>query len=262
MAKTNESIKADERKREVVLSNARIAATGEVPFGYGSMADWYTTTTTWYSKLLKDEAFKAEFEQILAAGKVETSDPVEDYLRSYTGSFDFLQSVKGQLESGRTLSPKQRDAVQRCMDRENERKADNEGRSLPEGPFEAPKVEAQPQRRNNEPEATEGMYRTEDGTIYKVQRAVHGSGRLYAKRLVVHEGEFSFQKGFQGTKVTFEYDQGTIFKLKLTDKMTLEEAKAFGALYGTCCVCGRTLTDERSIEAGIGPVCAGKGEWA
>ena len=41
-------------------------------------------------------------------------------------------------------------------------------------------------------------------------------------------------------------------------KMSLADAKKFGALYGTCCVCGRTLTDEVSIEAGIGPVCAQK----
>jgi hypothetical protein len=40
--------------------------------------------------------------------------------------------------------------------------------------------------------------------------------------------------------------------------MTLDQAKAFGALYGACCNCGKTLTDERSIEAGIGPVCARK----
>lgn len=27
---------------------------------------------------------------------------------------------------------------------------------------------------------------------------------------------------------------------------------------GICCVCGRTLTDPKSIEAGIGPICASK----
>jgi hypothetical protein len=47
---------------------------------------------------------------------------------------------------------------------------------------------------------------------------------------------------------------------KLSDEtlMTLEDAKEFGRLYGMCCQCGATLTDEKSIEAGIGPVCAGK----
>jgi hypothetical protein len=94
-----------------------------------------------------------------------------------------------------------------------------------------------------------GMYQLADGAIYKVQLAVHGSGHLYAKRLV--PGEF-------GEKASFEYEAGAIRKLTAADRMSLEAAKAFGALYGTCCVCGRTLTDERSIEAGIGPVCSGR----
>lgn len=98
-------------------------------------------------------------------------------------------------------------------------------------------------------ELTDGMYR-KDGEIYKVQVAVHGSGRLYAKRLVVTEFDDA------PAEVSFEYATGAIRTLTLADRMTLEEAKAFGALYGTCCVCGRTLTDERSIEEGIGPVCA------
>ena len=34
-------------------------------------------------------------------------------------------------------------------------------------------------------------------------------------------------------------------------RMSLADAKAFGALYGCCCNCGATLTDETSIEAGI-----------
>lgn len=92
----------------------------------------------------------------------------------------------------------------------------------------------------------EGMHRL-GHVIYKVQRAIHGSGNLYAKRLTKY-----------GDKWKFEYAPGGIHKLSADTKMTLEQAKKFGMLYGTCCVCGRTLTDENSIKAGIGPVCAGK----
>lgn len=41
-------------------------------------------------------------------------------------------------------------------------------------------------------------------------------------------------------------------------KMSIDEAKQFGKIYGFCVRCGRTLTDETSIAEGIGPVCAGK----
>lgn len=101
--------------------------------------------------------------------------------------------------------------------------------------------------------ASEGMYRNPDtGAIYKVQRAVHGSGRNYAKELL----ELPVRDG----KKTHEFviARGMVYKLKPEWKMTLEEAKVWGALYGSCCVCGRTLTCEDSIELGIGPVCATK----
>lgn len=91
-----------------------------------------------------------------------------------------------------------------------------------------------------------GMYKQGD-RIFKVQQAIHGSGNLYAKELVRHGDSFSF-----------EYARGAIRRLSAEDKMSLEEAKEFGVLYGTCCVCGRVLTKESSIEAGIGPICAQK----
>jgi hypothetical protein len=94
----------------------------------------------------------------------------------------------------------------------------------------------------------DGMYRTPDGTIWKVQRAVTGSGQLYAKRLVVEPGRSG----------TFVYEPGAIRRLRPDQRLTLDEAKAFGKLYGVCCQCGRTLTDEQSIADGIGKICAGR----
>lgn len=105
-------------------------------------------------------------------------------------------------------------------------------------------------RRSPSEGVTDGMYRTADGTVYKVQVAVHGSGNLYAKRLVLSE---------DGTDARFEYEAGAINKLHPEDRMTLEQAREFGRLYGVCCKCGATLTDETSIEAGIGPVCGSRG---
>lgn len=113
----------------------------------------------------------------------------------------------------------------------------------------------------------EGMYRR-DGVIYKVQWAVHGSGNLYAKELVRREYEVEdvTEDGVVGIKTQIDtewvYAQGVVRKLQPSDMMTLEQAKEYGALYGVCCVCGALLTDEKSITAGIGPVCAKKGGFA
>lgn len=106
---------------------------------------------------------------------------------------------------------------------------------------------------------TEGMYRTPDGDVYKVQRAVSGSGRLYAKKLHVLPTFTEGSEEATGKIGKFEYQAGGLARLRPEYKMSLEDAKQFGQLYGVCCKCGRTLTDEESIAAGIGPICASKG---
>jgi hypothetical protein len=88
-----------------------------------------------------------------------------------------------------------------------------------------------------------GMYQLSSGAIYRVQRS-RESGNLYAKALNVLGG--------------FDYEQGAMGKLSASDKMTLEQAQAFGMETGLCCVCGAFLTDAKSVARGIGPVCAGR----
>ena len=84
--------------------------------------------------------------------------------------------------------------------------------------------------------------------VFKVQRAVHGSGNLYAKVL---------RPGADGEKGTWEYVGRSVLKfLSEATILTLEKAQEYGHLYGICARCGATLTDEDSIRRGIGPVCA------
>lgn len=98
-------------------------------------------------------------------------------------------------------------------------------------------------------EPEDGIYITPNEDIFKVYCMVHGSRRQGAKRL-----EFSGD----GKTGKFVY-QGLASRHLPGNarRMSREEAAAFGKLYGFCVRCGRTLTDENSIAAGIGPVCAG-----
>ena len=79
-----------------------------------------------------------------------------------------------------------------------------------------------------------------DGEIRKVYHTQ--SEQQVAKVWVDGEWEYVGKRGLRG--LTAEH------------RMTLAEAKEFGAIYGICCNCSRRLTDETSIEEGIGPVCA------
>lgn len=96
-----------------------------------------------------------------------------------------------------------------------------------------------------------GIYRVGD-EVFKVQLAIHGSGRPYAKRLVVTTDEDGHPVG------KFVFADGALSKISADDKLSLDEARAFGQLYGVCVSCGATLTDETSITNGLGPVCARK----
>lgn len=100
------------------------------------------------------------------------------------------------------------------------------------------------------PEKLEDGIYVRCGEVYKVIVAVHGSGKKYAKKL--------------SSDGTWGFAPGVVRLIRPEHKMTLEQAlkvgkihstNVDGRLYGRCFVCGRTLTDETSIEKGIGPVC-------
>lgn len=87
-----------------------------------------------------------------------------------------------------------------------------------------------------------------DGTVYKVQRS--GAGNLYAKRLV---------PSTTGKKGRFEYAPGEVKALSAaTHVADAEAAAAAGRRFGFCIRCGALLTDPKSIDRGIGPICAEK----
>jgi len=92
-------------------------------------------------------------------------------------------------------------------------------------------------------ELEDGIYKI-DGQVRKVYHTVHGNNTQVAKAWDEDSRSFEYvgKRGLKG--------------LTPAHKMTLAEAVEFGSIYGICCNCSRTLTDEHSIEAGIGPVCA------
>lgn len=94
--------------------------------------------------------------------------------------------------------------------------------------------------------ADSGIYKA-DEDVFKVYKALNGDHML-VKQMVLEDGVVSWNY-MGGAGRCLPQD---------AHRVTLEEAKQFGAIYGVCMVCGRTLTNEVSIEAGIGPICAGR----
>lgn len=104
-----------------------------------------------------------------------------------------------------------------------------------------------PRRAESQDEPQDGIYIDETtDRIYKVYKMVHGSGRQGVK-VLESRGDTSGQFVYQGLAVRN--------LPKTARRMTLDEAKEYGRIYGFCIRCGATLTDEMSISEGIGPVC-------
>lgn len=95
-----------------------------------------------------------------------------------------------------------------------------------------------------------GMYQL-NGDVFQVvwnQAKTHLYAKLYVPTYVA--GKLH--------KFEFVYDKGSIFKLDAKDRMTVDEVAQLGKQSGWCWVCHRKLTVQKSIDAGIGPVCAKK----
>ena len=129
--------------------------------------------------------------------------------------------------------------------------------TLPDYVAPAAAADERPARKNGPEIEADGMYRNpETGDIYKVQVAVHGSGKLYAKVLV----KLDEPKLVRGKEANYEFvmARGAVMTLKPEWRLTREDAKEFGDLYGCCVRCGLVLTDDDSIARGMGETCASK----
>lgn len=93
-----------------------------------------------------------------------------------------------------------------------------------------------------------GMYKVGDD-IFRVYLGQQ-SGQMLAKRIVG-----SKEEGYG-----FTYAGRADRFVTAANRMSLEEAKGWGKATESCCVCARRLDVPESVDAGIGPVCAGRME--
>ena len=98
-----------------------------------------------------------------------------------------------------------------------------------------------------------GIYIDAEDAIWKVQQN-KAKTNVYAKVWVGINGQ---RLTLSGDKVhgEWEYVPGGLRSVIGTRRMSLEDAKAFIVLYGSCVRCGRHLKAADSVERGIGPTC-------
>lgn len=155
-----------------------------------------------------------------AGPAVETAQPLLGWLAAQTWSA-FATDLVAQARSGRALSERQVAAAERMRAKVAARPAE------PAEPVEA---------------VTEaGIYRAGDGRLIRAK--VSQAGNLYGLVLDLDTRSWA-------------YAPGVLRQVTPADRLTVEQATAHGLTHGWCCVCGKELTAEKSVAAGIGPVCA------
>lgn len=105
------------------------------------------------------------------------------------------------------------------------------------------------------PDVPAGHYAIEstghnDLAFYRVDRPTEGrfAGRTFVKLVV---------GGHPDTNVRRDHVAGIL--ARIVEAGVVESAHRYGREIGRCCRCNRTLTDEASRAAGIGPDCASRG---
>lgn len=188
------------------------------------------------------------------AFRTENAD-VAQWLDTNT-SFEFAQSLKAQLSKKGTLSDGQVAAVQKCIAKKAEFKKAQVVREATAAVVNVDKLTAA-----FENAATSLKWPKVRFLGFVVSRASDTSrnpGSLYVKA----DDATYLGKIVAGRFITSrECDAAT--EAKVLGVLADQEAAAvlFGKEVGACSCCGRELTNQVSIDRGIGPICAVKFGW-
>ena len=102
----------------------------------------------------------------------------------------------------------------------------------------------------------DGVYidSNEDETFVQLYKVAKVDGKRVIRRRGVNSPYWAslVDNGFSHQRILKLLGDGDIRPL------SFDEMVEIGRKTGLCCICGRSLDDEKSVEAGIGPVCAKK----
>lgn len=183
-------------------------------------------------------------------GFAEQFPAVHAWLVEAAPRFDFARSMLEAVGKWGRLTDGQRAAVERCMARDAERKAqraEQQKRREEQPEQRMDKFFAVMLKHKNFHAGDLKMSRGRDGATVWIRHAAaeKALGRIEGGALTIWDRAGVDTDAVRKTLAEFEENP-------------LEAAKRYGKLTGRCCSCGRELTDPASIEAGIGPICAEK----
>ena len=162
----------------------------------------------------------------------------------------FGKSLLSQIESGKTLSPRQIECLNDILAK---RDAMQSAKKAP-----AMEVNLSPIHAMFEKAQAAGLsrlaYRAEGLTLSLAKAASANPGAIYVKAGDDYLGKVIENKFLATNAATNEHKR----LLNVIAENPVGVARAYGKRTGICSCCGRELTDPVSIENGIGPICESK----
>lgn len=170
--------------------------------------------------------------------------------------FEFAASLGAAVRKYGSLTERQLAAAQKCVDGA---KARQEARSaaISAAPTLTLEVVEKAFQKASENGVRRPKLRLAEFTFSLAPETGRNAGAIYVKEGEQYLGKVAGGR-FLRTRDCTDAQQAGI-QAVAADPMAA--AVAYGKRFGACSVCGRELTNDGSIDAGIGPICAGKFGW-
>jgi hypothetical protein len=170
--------------------------------------------------------------------------------------FEFAQSMLDAVVKFGSLTEKQLAAVQKCVAKDVERNTER-----------AARVEAAPQVDISKIEVSfanamaKGIKRPKlrlaEFKFSPAPATGNNAGAIYIKAGETYLGKIAGGKLFKSR----ECDESTEASILVAAADPEAAAIAYGRKFGQCAICSRELSNQESIDRGIGPICAEKFGW-
>lgn len=200
---------------------------------------------------------RKERQQEQAWTNFEAKNPeVAAWILSSKDSFEFASSLEQAVLKWGDLTEKQLASAQKCVDA---RKTAQQARSaMIEA---APEVSLDPVEKAFQKAKESGIkYPKLNLDVFKLSPASDSgknSGAIYVKEGETYLGKVTGGK-FLRTRDCTDEQQAKVLEVATDPKAA---AIAYGKRFGSCAVCRRELSNEESINLGIGPICASRFGW-
>jgi hypothetical protein len=201
---------------------------------------------------------RAHNRQLAAARKVRKAQQSEHafaeaapeawaWIVANANGFEFAASMREAVQRWGGLTEGQLAAVQRCIDRNKARAAEQQRKPAASASLTRLHTVMQKHAKFYAGKLTLSRRNADQLVWIKHADAEKVIGKIDGAALTL----------WQRPGIDLDYVRAMLAEFEADP---LGAAKRFGKLSGRCCSCGRDLTNDGSIDAGIGPICAGKFE--